>query len=167
VNRTTVTSVWIGGVVLMVLLYLIGPQHFIQACEDLVARIWWTLADLVESLMLRAFDAVRAAAIALYVVFVVLGIMARRRGIHVGGVLLIVTVLFLILVRTNWYDPGTKWFSAAVLAAVGAATMTGRLLHAPPARDPARPWGNAPTGAPAGAPTGSPTGGRSDSSPAP
>lgn len=141
-NRTTIASVWIGGMALMALLYVIGPEHFIHACEDMFARVWWTLDDLIAALMERAFDAVRAAAIALYVVFVVLAVMARRRGLHGGGAVLIVTVLFLILVRTHWYEPGTKWFSAAVLAAVGAAAMTGRLLRAPPPRDPARPWGN-------------------------
>lgn len=140
-NRTTIAWVWLSGIVLMVVLYVIGPQHFIQACEEAIARVWWFLADLVDTLMVRAFDAVRAAAIALYVVFVVLALMARRRGMHGGGALFIVTALFLILVGTNWYDRGTKWFSAAVLAGAGAATMTSRLLRAPPPRDPAQPWG--------------------------
>lgn len=142
-NRNTIALVWLGGLVLMALLYVFGPEHFIQACEDAISRAWWTIADMVDALTARAFDVVRAAAIALYAVFVVLTFMARRRGIHSGGMLFIVTLLFLILVGTHWYASGTKWFVAAVLAAAGAASMSHRLLRVPPPRDPGRPWGDA------------------------
>jgi len=141
-DRKTIGLVWIGGIILMAALYWIGPQHFIQTCEDLLSRLWWFLGDLIDTLAAKAFDAVRAAAIALYAVFLVLTILARRRGMHGGGAWLLVTILFLLLVGTRWYDPGTKWFAAAVLAGAGAAVMTGRLLHPPPIpRDPRYPWG--------------------------
>jgi len=143
-DRKTVALVWIGGIVLMAALYYIGPQDFIQACEAFITRFWWYLGDLIDTLAQRAFDAVRAAAIALYAVFLVLTVLARRRGLRAGGTWFIVTILFLLLVGTRWYDPGTKWFSAAVLAGVGAAVMTARLLHPPPMpRDPRFPWGPA------------------------
>lgn len=143
-DRKTIGLVWIGGAALMVVLYWIGPLHFIHAFETFVSRLWWFLGDLIETLAARALDAVRAAAIALYAVFLVLAILARRRGLRSGGTWFVVTVLFLLLVDTDWYDPGTKWFSAAVLAGVGAAVMTGRLLHPPPLRrDPRYPWGPA------------------------
>ena len=143
-DRKTIGLVWIGGIILMAVLYWIGPQHFIQTCEDFVSRAWWFLGDLIETLTERAFDAVRAAAIALYAVFLVLAVLARRRGMRGGGAWLLVTILFLLLVGTRWYDPGTKWFAAAVLAGAGAAVMTGRLLHPPPMpRDPRYPWGAA------------------------
>ncbi len=61
--------------------------------------------------MQRAFDVVRAAAIALYVVFVVLALLAGHRGLRSGGALFVVTVVFALLVGTDWYEPGTKWFS--------------------------------------------------------
>jgi len=142
VDRKTIGLVWIGGIILMVALYWIGPQNFIQTCEAFLSRLWWSLGDLIETLSERAFDAVRAAAIALYAVFVVLSLLARRRGVRGGGAWLLVTILFLLLVGTRWYDPGTKWFAAAVLAGVGAAVMTGRLLRPPPLpRDPRYPWG--------------------------
>jgi hypothetical protein len=142
-DRKTIGMVWIGGIVLMVALYWIGPQNFIQTCEDFLSRMWWFLGDLIETLSARAFDAVRAAAIALYAVFLMLTVMARRRGLRGGGTWLLVTILFLLLVGTRWYDPGTRWFAAAVLAGVGAAVMTGRLLHPPPMpRDPRYPWGD-------------------------
>ncbi len=141
-DRRTIGLIWIGGIVLMVVLYLVGPQHFIQACEAYLSRLWWDLGDLIETLSERAFDVVRAAAIALYAVFVVLAILAHWRGLRSAGALFIVSALFLLLVGTRWYEPGTRWFSAAVLAGVGAAAMTARLLHPPPMpRDPRNPWG--------------------------
>jgi hypothetical protein len=141
-DRRTIASIWVGGALLMVALYIIGPQHFIQACEQLLSQFWSYLGDLIDALMQRAFDAVRAAAIALFVVFIVLALMAGHRGIRSGGALFVVTLLFLLLVGTRWYDPATKWFSAAVLAGVGAAVMTGRLMRVPgpPRRDPRDPW---------------------------
>ena len=141
-DRKTIGLVWIGGIILMVALYYVGPQDFIQTCEFYLSQLWWWLGDLIDTLATRAFDALRAAAIALYAVFLVLTVLARRRGLRSGGAWFIVTVLFLLLVDTRWYDPGTRWFSAAVLAGVGAAVMTARLLHPPPPmRDPRYPWG--------------------------
>jgi hypothetical protein len=136
--------VWLGGAALMAVLYVIGPQHFIQACEDAITRVLWFVGDLIDTLMSRAFDAVRAAAIALYAVFLALAVLAHRRGLRVGGGVVVVSVLFLVLVRTHWYDPGTKWLSAAIVAAVAAGVMTKRLVHSSLGpRDPARPWGDA------------------------
>ena len=84
----------------------------------------------------------RAAAIALYVVFVVLALMAGHRGIRSGGALFVITVLFALLVGTGWYSPATGWFSAALVACVGALVMTGRLMRSPQTqRDPGNPWG--------------------------
>ena len=141
-DRRVITSIWLGGAVLMVLLYVVGPQHFIEVCETFFTQFWSSLADLIDALTGRAFDVVRAAAIALYVVFVVLALLAGHRGLRSGGALFVVTVLFLLLVGTRWYDTGTKWFSAAVLAGVGACIMTNRLMHPPPMRrDRGDPWG--------------------------
>jgi hypothetical protein len=53
-----------------------------------------------------------------------------------------VSIVFLLLVRTEWYDPATKWPAAALVSTVAAAVTTRRLLHVPPARDPANPWGS-------------------------
>ena len=97
--------------------------------------------DLIATLMWRAFEAMRAAAIALYVVFVVLALLAMQRGLRVGGVLFGVSIVFALLVRTNWYEPGTKWFSCRAAGRVAACVTTKRLLHTTPPRDPANPWG--------------------------
>ena len=141
-DRRTIGAIWVGGVVLMVALYVIGPQQFIHACQEFFDQFWSFVGQLIDVLMQRAFDAVRAAAIALYVVFVVLALMAGHRGIRSGGALFVVTVLFAVLVGTGWYSPATGWFSAALVACVGALVMTGRLMRSPPMqRDPGNPWG--------------------------
>jgi hypothetical protein len=140
-DRRTIGLIWIGGIVLMVAVYLIGPQDFIQACEAYLSRLWSLLGDLIDALSVRAFDALRAAAIALYAVFLVLALLAHWRGLRSVGTLVIVSLLFLLLVGTRWYEPGTRWFIAAVMAGAGAATMTTRVLRSPPMmRNPGSPW---------------------------
>ena len=69
--------------------------------------------------------------------------LARRSGHRSGGALFIVSVLFLLLVETHWYESGHQVVQLPlVLAGVGAAVMTARLLHPPPMpRDPRNPWG--------------------------
>jgi hypothetical protein len=141
VDRRIVGLVWIGGAVLMAAVYAIGPQNFLAECEALVRALGQFVDDLLTTLMWRAFEVMRAAAIALYAVFVVLSGLGMRRGLRMGGMLLGVSIVFLLLVRTDWYDPGTKWLAAALVAAVAAAVATRRLLHAPPPRGPVNPWG--------------------------
>ena len=43
-NKTTIGLVWLGGLALMLLLYAIGPQHFLAACQDflLTSGSGWT-----------------------------------------------------------------------------------------------------------------------------
>jgi hypothetical protein len=141
VDRRTITLIWLGGVVLMVAIYTIGPEHFIATCEQFIADMMTWLGDLIDTLMLRAFEVVRAAAIAMYVVFVVLAVLAMRRGLRTGGMLVVVSIVFLLLVRTSWYGSNTRWFAAAVVTAVAALVLTQRLLHAPRSRGPGDPWG--------------------------
>ena len=149
-DRRTIASIWLGGVVLMVVLYIGGPQHVIELCQVYFAQFWSFIGDLIDALTQRAFDVVRAAAIALYVVFVVLALLAGHRGLRSGAALFVITVVFLMLVGTHWYAPGTKWFSAAVLAGVGAGMMTSRLMRPAPQRrhDPRDPWAANRTNAP-------------------
>jgi hypothetical protein len=144
VDRKIIALIWTGGIVLMAAIYLIGPQHFITACEQFVAQVMWWLSDVIDMLTVRAFEVVRAAAIAMYAVFGVLAVLATRRRLHPGGMVVLVSIVFLLLVRTDWYDPGTKWLAAAVLTTIAAGMLTSRLIHAPRPRDPADPWGVAP-----------------------
>ncbi len=124
----------------MGVLYAIGPLHFLIACEAFFANLWRVVGGLIATLAYQALDVVRAVAIALYVVFLVLAVLARRQGVRTGGTLVIVTLLFLLLVKTDWYDPGTKWVTAALLNAAGAAVMTSRLLRPPPPCPPEQTW---------------------------
>ena len=56
-DRRTIGLIWIGGIVLMVVLYLIGPQDFIRTCEAFVANVWSFIGDLIDALSVRAFEA--------------------------------------------------------------------------------------------------------------
>ena len=94
-RRETILMIWIGGFVLAVALYLIGPDRFLDACSDLIDRIDAAFRNLVAALGAQAYGAVRAAAIALYVVFVVLALLASQRGHRGIGALMVVTVVFL------------------------------------------------------------------------
>jgi hypothetical protein len=142
-DRRVIALVWVGGIVLAAAVYAIGPQQFLAACEAAIVSAARFVDEMIATLMWRAFEVLRAAAIALYVVFVVLTVLAMRRGTRMGGMLVGVSVVFLLLVRTDWYDPGTKWLAAALVAAVAAGVTTTRLLHSAPPRDPASPWGAA------------------------
>jgi len=145
-DRKTIALIWTGGIVLMVAIYAIGPQHFIMLCEQFIADAMWWLSDLIDTMMQRGFEAVRAAAIAMYAVFLVLAVLAMRHRLRTGGMLLVVSVVFLLLIRTDWYGSYTKWFAAAVLTTVAAGVLTKRLIGAPRPRDPADPWGMASRG---------------------
>ena len=140
-DRRTIGLVWLGGILLMAAVYAIGPQNFLAECETLIRAFAQFLDDLLTTLMWRAFEVLRAAAIALYAVFLALSVLGMRRGLRIGGMLLGVSIVFLLLVRTDWYDPGTKWLAAALVAGVAAAVTTRRLMHTPSSRDPANPWG--------------------------
>ncbi len=142
-DRRIIALVWLGGLVLMAAVYAIGPQQFLASCEVIVMAAARLFDDLITTLMWRTFEVMRAAAIALYAVFVVLALLAMQRGQRVGGMLVGVSIVFVLLVRTDWYDPGTKWFAAALLTAIAAGMTTKRMLHATPPRDPASPWGAA------------------------
>src|SRR4051794_26264010 len=108
----------------MAAVYAVGPQHFLAACEAFLIGAARLIDQLAATLMWRAFEVMRAAAIALYAVFVVLAVLALRRGLRAGGLLVGVTLVFLMLVRTDWYDPGTKWLAAALLTAIAAGVTT-------------------------------------------
>jgi hypothetical protein len=125
----------------MAAVYAIGPQHFLADCEAVILTAARFFNELTAMLILRALEAVRAAAIAFYAVFLVLAVLAMQRGLHLGGMLIGVSVVFLLLVRTDWNDAGAKWLAAALLTLIAASVTTKRLLYTRPQRDPADPWG--------------------------
>lgn len=150
-RRETILTIWIGGLVLAAALYLIGPDRFVDACLNLVDAIDTAFRNLVATLGAQAYNAVRALAIALYVVFVVLAVLASRRGHRGVGALFIVTGVFLALVWRPYDDfptPINRWIGALALVVVGAVVMTQRLTAPPYRRDgpppPYPPGGRAP-----------------------
>jgi hypothetical protein len=126
-NRNTVALVWLGGIVFAVLLYVSGPIHFVQASVAALNDLQWALSGWVSFLAVQAFDVVRAAAIALMGVALVLGLIAAQRGR--GGGIAGITALFIGLVWLGGYYSRFCWFAALIVAAVGALSMTRQLLH--------------------------------------
>jgi hypothetical protein len=151
VRRETVLMIWIGGLVLAVALYLIGPDRFLDACLNLIDAIDAVFRSLVAMLGAQAYGVIRALAIAIYVVFMVLAFLALQRGHPGAGALVVVTAVFLVLV---WhpYDPYpapiSRWIAALALVLVGAVVMTQRLTGPPFRRQspppPYPPGGRAP-----------------------
>jgi hypothetical protein len=137
VGRKTVAFVWLGGIVLAVGLCLIGPGAFINANLAALAQAEWVIAISIALLSAQTSDLVRAAAIALFVVFLVLGALAKQRGLGQGSGLVGLTVLFVVLIALGGYQSRFCWLAALLVAGAGAVGMTQRLLG-PPLR---RPWG--------------------------
>jgi hypothetical protein len=133
--------IWIGGVVLAVVIYAVGPDQFLDACLNLFDTIDRVFRTLVLTLGAQVYGVVRAVTIALYVVFAVLAFLAAQRGQRGVWAFIIVTLVFLFLVWRP-YDgypaPANRWIVAFALVLVGAIVMTQRLLG--PQRRDAPPW---------------------------
>jgi hypothetical protein len=138
VRREQVLMIWIGGFVLAIALYMIGPDRFLDACLDLFDTIDATLRDLAAEFGARTYGVVRAFAIAIYVVFAVLCVLASRRGHSGFWPLIVVTAAFFILTGhpfAIYPAPLSRWIVALALVVVAAIIMTQRLTAPPPRRD--------------------------------
>ncbi|HTR17582.1 MAG TPA: hypothetical protein VMI52_11195 [Acetobacteraceae bacterium] len=133
-NRRTIGLIWALGLALAALIYAAGPggvmRHVLLAAE----RLGDVALDLMATISNSAFDMLRALAIALYVVFVCLGVMAVHQGLRGRTALVTVTLLFLLLVLPE-AEAGSsgstlRWWAAFLLAAFAAFGMTRRLLGA-------------------------------------
>ncbi len=131
-SRNTVALIWLAGIVLAILLYVAGPGHFIGLMLAGVDRAEWVVANAIGFLSMQTFDLVRAAAIALFAVFLALGGLASQRGVGRGSGLVGVSVLFVVLIVIGGYDSRFCWFAALLVAGAGAVSMTQRLLWGPP-----------------------------------
>ncbi|HEX2940454.1 MAG TPA: hypothetical protein VHO91_05345 [Rhodopila sp.] len=129
--------IWIGGFVLAVLLYIIGPDRFFDSVINTLDSIGFSFRAFVATLGAQAFGVIRAAAIALYVVFAVLAFLSAQRHHRGIGALIGVSIVFLLLVWRPYSEfpaPIGSWFAALVLVFAAAAVMTQRLLVPPPMR---------------------------------
>ncbi|HYZ24171.1 MAG TPA: hypothetical protein VE690_18630 [Rhodopila sp.] len=130
-RRESLLAIWIGGFVLAVLLYVIGPDRFFDSVINTVDSIQVGFRQLIAALGAQAYGAIRAAAIALYLVFAVLSILAAHRQGRGIGALVVVTIVFLVLVwrpHDEFSAPIGRWCVALLLVFIGAAVMTQRLL---------------------------------------
>ena len=130
-SRNIVALVWFGGVVLALVLYLIGSGAFLNATLAALARAEWVMANGITYLFGQTFDLVRSAAIALFVVFLVLGALAKQRGVGRGSGLVGLSVLFVVLIALGGYQSRFCWLAALLVAGAGAVGMTQRLLSPP------------------------------------
>ncbi|HEY8288021.1 MAG TPA: hypothetical protein VIG49_02050 [Acetobacteraceae bacterium] len=154
-RRQTIGMIWVGGMVLAVLLYITGPDRFMAACLALIDHIDALFHDFLFLLGMQAFNVVRALAIANYIVFIVLAFLAAQRGIRSIWALIVVSTVYLLLV---WRPEAVgetaigRWFTALLIATVGAAVMTQRLMYSPgrrggpPREPPGSSWPPRPPG---------------------
>ncbi len=129
-DQRTITMIWIGGGVLALLVYLAGPDMFLSGIWGFLDRIEAGFHALLAFLGAQAFDVVRAAAIAIYIVFLVLGGIAIHRGVKSIAAMIAVTLGFVILVwrpDQGAYISSTRWLAALALAIIGALVLTQRL----------------------------------------
>ncbi len=147
-RRNTIGLVWLLGLLLTVIFYVAGPDRFLMVSLRFVDDVQAVIRAIVGAFTVEAFELVRAMALGLFAVFVVLGVMASRRGFRARAALIVVTVVFLALIYPaieGYYVPTGRWFGAFLLAGIGALVMTRRLIspwpHAPDAPPPeAGPW---------------------------
>ncbi len=131
-HRNTVLLIWVLGVLLALLLIFAGPNPVQRALEQALDRI----EILVDRLNGPTTEVVRAAAIALYCVFLALCVVALRLGLPALGAAIVVSVLFLLLAgyvfAWMFYLSHPHWGMALILALVASLTMTRRVLMAAP-----------------------------------
>ena len=130
--------IWIGGFVLAVALYLVGPDRFIDACINLIDSIDAVARNLVVELGAQTYGVVRALAIAIYAVFAVLAVLASRQGHRGFWALVAVSVTFMLLIWRPfgiYPAPLSRWLAALALVVVAAVIMTQRLTVPPHRRN--------------------------------
>lgn len=145
VRPHTLGLIWGGGILLAVLLYLTGPDRFLAAVFDMLLHVEAAFHNLVLALGIQAYNFVRAAAIALFAVFLVLGLLAAHRGLRAWSALIVVSAVFVVLVWSpDDADPVSigHWLAALLLAIAAAGGMTRRLIAPPGVRSPPPAWPN-------------------------
>ena len=133
-SRNTIALVWLSGAVLAALLYVAGPWNVVQSFWLVIDKLQYLLGNSLSVLFSQAFDVVHAVAIAMFAVFIVLVVLASRRGIRGGGTVGI-TAFFVGLVAIGGYNSRLCWLAALIVALVGATHMT-QLLLSPRPRSP-------------------------------
>jgi hypothetical protein len=144
-RRNIVLPVWLIGLALTVAVYQIGPDRIVWAGFDSVRALRESVDAAFAALALNSFQLVRALAVGLFPVFVVLSVMAMRRGLAARGALAAVSLVFILLLATPLRHGAiisdARWTGAFLVVLVGSIAMTRRLTasEAPSWPSPA-PW---------------------------
>lgn len=129
-NRSIVASIWVGGAVLALLLYAVGPFDVMQGLWLAIDRVQYVLGHSVAVLLRQSFGLIHAVALALFAVFLVLAALGGQRGVRGGGVAG-VSALFVGLIVVGGYGSRLCWLAALLVALAGALHMTQRLTGGP------------------------------------
>jgi len=129
-DRRTIYLIWAGGAVLAFLIFVAGPDRVLTQLAYSFDALMWDLRGVGGAV----YNLIRASAIAVFVVFWVLGVIAIQRGRHGISVLLWFTLIcwWLVGSPSHWANPTPlrDWLAALLVSALGASIMTGRLGRA-------------------------------------
>lgn len=131
-RRDPVVLVWIGGLALAAVLYLVGTDRFwFQVLNTLHLAAYW-VSEFVADLSGLTIELVRALALGVFATFVALCWLTARRGGAVRGTGLLIALLFLVLAGSGSDSigdgaGGARWAGALLVAGLGAVVMTRRL----------------------------------------
>ncbi len=127
-KRNPVVAIWVLGLVVTVIAYQLGPNHFLSSVVAFFGDVGQVIENWVWELSHASLQFVRAAAIGLYVVFVALSLLVIREGGRARTALVVVSIAFFLLIGSGeFYVSNDRWFAAFALCAVGALIMTRRL----------------------------------------
>ena len=127
--RRPVAIVWIVGLLLALLLYLRQPEYILDSITVALSDVEQRFDGFIISLSHQSILIIRALAIALFVVFVALAVIAAQRGLPARRMLLVVAFLYIVLL---WHPfsgliLARDWVFAFLISAVASLVMTRRL----------------------------------------
>ena len=132
-NKRTVYLIWAGGAALALLIYLLGTDRVLTTLAYGWDNAMWSLHNWLRNVSGPVYDLIRACAIAVFVVFWVLGVMVVQRGQPGRIALLVFTLIFFWLVGfpSHWGNSisAGDWLTALLAVAIGALIMSQRLAR--------------------------------------
>ena len=126
-RRDPVLAAWAVGLGLALLVFLVGPEHFLFRLADTLHVVAWRVAEAIDELSATALNAVEALSIGLFVTFLGLAVAVGRRGGRSRWAIIVVSVVFFLLVGGASPGDQTRWVAALALSGLSALVMTGRL----------------------------------------